>query len=272
MASQLVNGNRGKALGAIGSKFLLKNKGACPSLSQGTECVVPDMRRPARIRRRCRRCPFCAPSGRCLDRTLKSGRCGDWVWYMRGRKRCRRRYTRPRDPGTLTQRRSRSLLSFTAKKYSHYLTDEQHDACIVAGARIRSRPRLGQSGPLTGQQYLVHKEYAQPKAKSKATKMKSAPQVPQPPKVTQSTWDPRRGASRVAPDRRRLGTGHASGVRRGKSLMSSFPALPAVARAPRFRGIGRGPLRTPPPNRYAPPGPPCICWTRQARLSSAGIT
>ncbi len=41
------------------------------------------MRRAARPERLCRRCPFCAPSGRCLDRDIKSGRCGDWIWLVR---------------------------------------------------------------------------------------------------------------------------------------------------------------------------------------------
>jgi len=161
------------------------------------------MRRAARARRRCRRCPFFAHSGRCLDRTIKSGRCGDWVWYVRGGKQCRLRYARPRDPGTLAQLRSRGRLSAASRKYSHWLTDGQQDACIAAGAKLRSRPRLGQWGPLTGQQYLVRKEYARPKSQSKVTKTKSVPQTPQPQKVTQSTWEPRRGASGVAPEQRR---------------------------------------------------------------------
>ena len=113
-----------------------------------TACVVPDMRRAARKKRRCRRCPFCAPSGRCLDRTLKSGRCGDWIWFVRYGKRCRRPYARPTDPRTLAQLRSRGCLSAASKIYSRWLTDEQQDACIAAGAKLRTRPRLGKLGRL----------------------------------------------------------------------------------------------------------------------------
>ena len=59
------------------------------------------MRRTASPERLCRRCPFRAPSGRCLDRAIKSGRCGDWIWFVRHGKQIRRLYVRPRDPRTL---------------------------------------------------------------------------------------------------------------------------------------------------------------------------
>ena len=35
-------------------------------------------------RPRCRDCRFRAPSGACLDPVLTSGRCGDYVRYVRG--------------------------------------------------------------------------------------------------------------------------------------------------------------------------------------------
>ena len=182
------------------------------------------MRRAARARRRCRRCPFYAPPGRCLERTIKSGRCGDWIWFVRHGKQIRRRYLRPHDPCTPAQIRSRDRLRAASRKYSYSLTEKQQDARIAAGARLRSRPRLGQSGPLTGQQYSIHRQYALQKVHGNGIKTAIAPQVLQPQKLKRTTWEPRRGASRVSPERRRRGTRRASRVRREKSLKSSFPA------------------------------------------------
>ena len=118
------------------------------------------MRLTAKAKRRCRRCPFCAPSGRCLERTIKSGRCGDWIWFVRDGKQIRRLYVPPHDPRTPAQLRSRARLNAASSKYSYSLTEKQRNACIAAGAKRRSRPRLGQSGPLTGQQYSIHRQYA----------------------------------------------------------------------------------------------------------------
>ena len=52
----------------------------------------------------------------------------------------------------------RARLAAASEAYSEALTNEQQDACIAAGARHRTRPRLGQSGQETGQQYWVGKE------------------------------------------------------------------------------------------------------------------
>jgi hypothetical protein len=106
----------------------------------------------------CRQCPFRGPWGECRNAPLKSGRCGDWVWYMRGSKQCRRLWGKPKDPRTRRQRCWRALLGGASKKYSQALTDEQRDACIAAGAKQQSRPRVGQWGWLTGQQYWVRTE------------------------------------------------------------------------------------------------------------------
>ena len=93
-----------------------------------------------RAERLCHRGPFRAPSGRCLDRAIKSGRCGDWVWFVRHGKQIRRPYLRPHDPRTPAQLHSRARLSAASKNYSYSLTQEQQDACIAAGAKRRSRP------------------------------------------------------------------------------------------------------------------------------------
>ena len=173
------------------------------------------MRRLATAKRRCRLCPFCAPSGQCLDPTRRSGRCGDWVWYFRGSKQCRRRYTCPKDPRAPAQLRCRARFGAASRKYSRSLTEEQRIACITAGAKVRSRPRLGQSGPLTGQQYCIHEESAQAKARAKTQDARTAPQVAQPQMVTRSTSDQHHSASVVPPGQHRLDTQRARKVRGG---------------------------------------------------------
>jgi hypothetical protein len=132
-------------------------KASASNRAQGRNTV---RKRPRSRRPRCRDCPFRAPSGKCVDRTIKSGRCGDWVWYLRGRKQWRRLYVKPRDPRTPGQRSYRARFGAASKKYSHSLTDEQRDAAIALAAKVRSRPRLGQSGRLTGQQYAIRQDYA----------------------------------------------------------------------------------------------------------------
>ena len=96
------------------------------------------------------------------DGIPKSGRCADWVYYMFHGKLCRRRYVLPRDPRTPCQLRSRAAFAAASKTWSHsdQLTEQQRLAWYVAGAKIQSRPRLGQSGPLTGQQHFVGRNCA----------------------------------------------------------------------------------------------------------------
>ena len=108
----------------------------------------------------CRLCKWCGRWGECLENTIKSGRCGDWVWYMRGSKQCRRRWAMPMDPQTPAQQYWRALLGTASREYNQALTDAQQDACIAAGAKLETRPRLDQSGPHTGQQYWVRKRCA----------------------------------------------------------------------------------------------------------------
>jgi hypothetical protein len=185
------------------------------------------MKRPAKARHQCRRCPLRPPSGRCLNPVLRSGRCGDWIWYMRGGKQCRRRYTRPRDPGTLAQLLCRARLSTSSRRYSRSLTDEEQAACIAAGAKLRSRSRLDQSGPLTGQQYWVRKDAIHAKVNVKPTKAKTDRQVLQPQRVTRSTSGLHRSPSRVSPGSRRLGAVHARKVRAGSGPVERWLKKPA---------------------------------------------
>ena len=108
----------------------------------------------------CSRCALCGPAGECLDDTpLKSGRCGDWVFYVWNGQQWRRRWFKPYDPKTPKQVYWRARLAAGSKAYNETLTEAQQDACSAAGAKRRTRPRLGQSGRQTGQQYWVGKQY-----------------------------------------------------------------------------------------------------------------
>ena len=62
------------------------------------------------------------------------------------------------DPKTARQRAWRARLAAASKAYNEVLTEEERRACIAEGAKRPTRPRLGQSGPQTGQQYSVGKE------------------------------------------------------------------------------------------------------------------
>src|ERR1035441_3997361 len=120
---------------------------------------------------------------------------------LRGNKQFRRRWVRPKDPRTPAQLQSRARLRIASRHYSSRLTDEERDACIAAGAKRESPPRLGQSGALSGQQYSVRNAYAKNTvAKVQSTKIPA--QVPRLQKVTRPTWETRRGVTVVAPGQR----------------------------------------------------------------------
>ena len=93
-----------------------------------------------------------------MDSAVKSGRCGDWVWYVWKGHQWRRLWVKGVDPKTAKQGAWRAALATASKAYSNALTDEEQDACINAGAKRRTRPRLGDSGSETGHQYWVGKE------------------------------------------------------------------------------------------------------------------
>jgi hypothetical protein len=161
-----------------------------------------------------------------LDGIPKSGRCGDWVYYMFHGKLCRRRYVVPNDPRTLGQLRSRATFGAASKTWSHseHLTEEQRLAWYAAGAKIQSRARLCQSGPLTGQQHFVGRnctgtlireemlwepaKRAEEKAEGRRKNAESGgqnteftTQVPRAQRVARPTWGIRRGCSGAAPGR-----------------------------------------------------------------------
>ena len=91
-----------------------------------------------------------------LSEPPRSGRRGEWVYYMRGNKQCRRRYVRPRDPRTPGQLRVRKTFGDASKAWSRPgLSQEERQSVRAAAKKVQSRPRLLQSGHLFGQQYFV---------------------------------------------------------------------------------------------------------------------
>ena len=157
-------------------------------------------RRDKQRRNMCRRCPFFVPPSRCRNTTIRSGRCGDWVFYrLPGGKQCRRRWVRPKDPRTPAQVRNRANLAAASARYNDVLTEEERQAYIAAGARRRSRARLSQSGSLTGQQYAVRRELAKiAKARRQNTEIPAKVGAPQ--RVPRPTWERCQGATTVAPE------------------------------------------------------------------------
>src|ERR1022692_3613028 len=85
----------------------------------------------------------------------RSGRDGDFVYYMRGRKLCRRRYVIPKNVRTAGRGRARGAFGAISKAWSRVLTEEQRQAWSAATAKVRSRPRLGQAGWLSGQTFFA---------------------------------------------------------------------------------------------------------------------
>ena len=86
-----------------------------------------------------------------------SGRCGGYVYYWAYGRLCWRVYVIPKDPRTTAQQRSRAAFGAASRAWSasQPLTHEQRDAWHAEAAKIKTRPRLAQSGLRTVQQYFV---------------------------------------------------------------------------------------------------------------------
>jgi len=80
----------------------------------------------------------------------KSGRSGDFVFYMRRKTLCRRRYVVPTNVRTAARRRTRGVFGAIAKAWGERLTEDQRQAWVASAAKVQSHPRLWQSGPLFG--------------------------------------------------------------------------------------------------------------------------
>ena len=85
----------------------------------------------------------------------KSGRWGDWEYYMRGKTQCCRRHVERKDPRTPAQRRVRIGLGGVAKAWGRKLTPEQRQAWGLVAKQQSSKPRLAQAGRLEGEQLFV---------------------------------------------------------------------------------------------------------------------
>ena len=85
----------------------------------------------------------------------KSGRCGNVVLFVIRNRQRERAYVIPRIVRNAATGRARTIFGALSQAYHTLLTDEQQAAWIAAAAKVRSRPRLGQCGPLTGQQHFV---------------------------------------------------------------------------------------------------------------------
>ena len=147
-----------------------------------------------------------------------SGRRGGYVYSWHHGQLHWRRYVVPKDPHTLAQRRSRAAFGAASKAWSenNTLTQQQRDAWHAAAAKIKSRPRLGQSGTLTAQNHIVGSNSRKerwvlplllepPRREKKKLEVRmqnteSSAQVPQPQRLVRPTWEPRRACARPAPD------------------------------------------------------------------------
>src|ERR1035437_2987621 len=84
----------------------------------------------------------------------KSGRCGLTVAYQSRYGNCQRAWVLPDNPRTPAQRGRRKSFGHVAGAWSRVLTQLQREAWNVAGPKVQSKTRLGQSGKLTGQQFF----------------------------------------------------------------------------------------------------------------------
>ena len=164
----------------------------------------------------------------------KSGRCGDFVFYMRGRKLCRRRYVVPRDPRTPGQLRARAAFGAASKAWSHspLLTEEGRQAWGREGAKLRSRPRLGQSGRLTGQLHYVGCNCRKGNVEGGMQKAESIPQAVQSQRLSRATREAHPGHTAGAPWQRDGGRG-CGRKREGKRARSQAIESKRVARCTR---------------------------------------
>ena len=184
---------------------------------------------------------------------------------MRGRKQCRRRYVVPKDPRTPPQLRVRAALGAASRSWSHsrQITDQERDTWEASANQVQSRPRLAQSGPLTGQQYFVGRQCAKARSdgpppsghyresprfgavlSSLPARLPGGPQLAPRRSVPRTTWDPRRtGAGPTRGHRQRLASRHRVRERRL-----------AIATSP---GSGQRPMRLPAPGGPSQARPAC---------------
>ena len=84
--------------------------------------------------------------------TPRSGKCGQVVAFQSRYGLCLRQWVPPRNTITPAREFMRQALGHHSRVYSHTLTEAQLDRWHLAAGQVMSDPRLGQYGPLTGQQ------------------------------------------------------------------------------------------------------------------------
>ena len=85
--------------------------------------------------------------------TPRSGKCGNAVAFQSRYGLCLRTYLVPRNTLTPAREHMRTVFGSASRMWSGKLTEEQRDRWNAAGPNVMSYPRLGQKGPLTGQQF-----------------------------------------------------------------------------------------------------------------------
>ena len=150
---------------------------------------------------------------------IMNGEWRSYVFYVCRGKQRRRLWVKPHDPRTPAQLLRRAVFGRVSKMWSHSLelTEEQREQWRREAAKVRSHPRLGQWGWLTGQQHYVGRNCAEvgsrlgmlpeteAKAEGKRQAAEATSQVPQRQRVSRSTWEWYDSAPRVpreCPERR----------------------------------------------------------------------
>ena len=84
--------------------------------------------------------------------TPRSGKCGNAVAFQSRYGLCLRTYLVPRNTVTPARQHMRAVFGNSSRMWSGLLTEDQRNRWSAAGPKVMSYPRLGQKGPLTGQQ------------------------------------------------------------------------------------------------------------------------
>ena len=195
---------------------------------------------------------------------LMSGKCGGHDYYVVNGKQRWRRHAVPKDPCTLAQQRSRARFAAASKTWSENgpLTEALRDAWCADGAKRQSRPRLGQSGPLTGQQnyirrnctrkkreceMLLHpRQRDEEKVENKGLRPELTAQVSQSQPITRSTSGTRRASAGYSPSTCRACRGYAREFK-ARQLVLQVPRLKRFTRSTSGRSQGN---TRPTPERY----------------------
>ena len=85
--------------------------------------------------------------------TPRSGKCGQTVAFQSRFGLCLRQHVPQKAALTPARQHVCAVFGGNSRKWSTKPSDEQRDRWTLAGAQVMSHPRLGQKGPLTGQQF-----------------------------------------------------------------------------------------------------------------------